>query len=121
MITTATREQLQIALDTVNRKFADNIRFKDIRPDGRRIRFTLTVNDSKKPGSRIGNNGRRIAAACWHVHGYFFESLWQQKPDCLIIAGPLRMTSAADNWQDSNIGSYARPMMHSEACHCAWR
>lgn len=120
MKTTATKEELYAALDHVNAKYAGNICFKTLDDiNAKRRTFTLTVNSSKEPGARYNPvNGRRFAAACWHVHGDFFDYLWSVRPDCLILAGTLRMNSAADNWQDSNVGSYAYPVMFSESCHC---
>lgn len=67
MKTNATINQLNKTLHFVNIKFDDNIRFKTLEQRTKNtISFTLTVKDSKKPGSRRSNNGRRIAAACWH-------------------------------------------------------
>ena len=119
MKTTATIDQLDKALKTINSKYDNNIRFKVIKDiSSKRVQFTITVNDSKGPGARRSAEGRRIAAACWHVHGELFDSLWAQDPDTLIIAGPLRMTGWQDNWQDRNIGSMYQPLMHSQACEC---
>jgi hypothetical protein len=118
MKTTATVKELQAAIDTVNEKYLGNIRFKRIDQTGRRVNFTLTVIDSKKPGGRKGPEGRRIAAACWHVHGDLFDALWDRNPDTVIIAGPLTMRGKGDNWQDRNIGSTMRPFYYSEACDC---
>jgi len=119
MQTTANRETLDQALKHVNNMFNDNIVYKTITQiSSKRISFTLTVKTSKNEGGRIGHTGRRVAAACWHVHGYFFEKVWELEPEALIIAGSLRMTGEDDNWQDRNIGSVYQPMMYSEACNC---
>ena len=119
MKTTATLEQLQQALDHVNTLYAGNVVFKDTKQlSPKRVQFTLTVKASKAPGSRRSPGGRRISAACWHVHGHFFDSLWSLNPSALILAGTLRMTGKQDNWQDRNIGSQYRPCYFSEACDC---
>ena len=118
MQTTATTEQLTAALQHVNEKFEDNIVFKSgPTPKGRRMQFTLTVKDSKEAGGRRSHTGRRISAACWHVHGEFFEYLFDDGVS-LIIAGDKRMRDNRDNWQDWNIGSVMYPMYYSEACEC---
>lgn len=117
-------ETLEKALKIVNDKYDDNIVFKRceaVNNAGTRARFTLTVKDSRKAGGRISHSGRRVAAACWHVHGDFFMT-------CLAINGSAVIKSAgcADikagytraDGQDRNIGSIASPMMYSEACDC---
>ncbi len=72
-----TEELLRSALYSVSKWFAGNIVFKRIEPYGRKgmIRFILTVVDSKGPGAVVTRNGRRVKAACWHVHGLFFDVL----------------------------------------------
>lgn len=119
METTATVNQLERALNHVNTKFNGNIRFKR-GPEGKsqnRRSFTLTVKHSRLPGGRIGHTGRRVSAACWHVHGEFFEYLFNDGIT-LIKAGSKVMKGHADNWQDWNIGSIYQPMYYSGACDC---
>lgn len=119
MKTTATIDQLHQALQLTTAEFNGNIRFKDIKQiSSKRVQFTLTVNDSRAPGGRISHSGRRVKAACWHVHGKFFDHLWTINPEAVIDAGTLRMHGPRDNWQDRNIGSMFSPMMYSEACDC---
>lgn len=114
-----TVRDLNNALATVNEKFGGNIVFKKISPAGRHIRFTLTVKSSKGSGARLGapnhaGKQRRIAAACWHVHGEFFDAL---PPSALIVARGEKI-HPGDPWKDSNIGSQYRPMYFSQACEC---
>ena len=115
MFTTATIKQLNTALDYVNTLYDDNIVFKS-EPilKGNRIHFTLTVKDSSAAGSRIGNSGRRVKAACWHVHGHFFEFLFDDGVELIIVLGKY-MKSNADNWKDWEV-SYAYNM--SQLCNC---
>ena len=118
MKTTATAQQLHDALKHVNTLFSDNIVFKSgPTQTGNRQQFTLTVKDSSAPGGRLSHTGNRVSAACWHVHGRFFEYLFSDGVE-LIIAGDKRMQSNLDNWQDWNIGSMMQPMYYSEACNC---
>lgn len=73
-------------------------------------------------GARISSSGRRIAAACWHVHGDFFDALLKIQPNAVIVTrgGPGAVIDKnGGNWQDCNIGSRMSPMMFSEACECA--
>lgn len=121
-----TNADLQDALKAINTRYADNIRFKTLAPKGKGHTFTLTVIDSHKPGSRIGQSGKRISAACWHVHGHFFDALFEIAPTAKIhssgsLANPLAarwITKDAGNWQDWNYGSSFRPAMMSELCEC---
>jgi hypothetical protein len=126
MKTNATINQLNEALNYINKSFNGNIRFKEITQISKnRVQFTLTVRDSKAPGHRRGychKDGfapKRLAAACWHVHGYFFEYLFlKYKDDIWINAGLLKMGSNENNWQDKNIGSNYEPLNFSQACDC---
>jgi hypothetical protein len=131
-----TMENLQAALDIVNKNhYAGNIRFKTLQPKGRRISFTLTVNRTSEgtgkakvtaPGVSKGREGRRIAAACWHVHGDFFDALFSVCPEAGVyssgsLANPLMgkwITKDGGNWQDWNRGSQMYPYMSSQACEC---
>lgn len=79
---------------------------------------TLTVKDSRGPGSRVGMNGRRISAACWHVHGYFFDYIFEYDPTAMIEAAGEKITIEGGNWQDRDIGSMMFPLYYSQACDC---
>ncbi|NMB83290.1 MAG: hypothetical protein GYA14_15890 [Ignavibacteria bacterium] len=125
MRTNATVEQLNEALSFVNGIFDNNIEFKNFsRLSGKTNQFTLTVKDSHKPGARLGyfvnhkGNRKHLRAACWHVHGYFFEYLFLKYPGVKISSKIGKMLSNADNWQDQNIGSLAHPLNFSDACDC---
>ena len=119
MQTTATRQTLDAALAAVNIRYHGNVIWnREPEIKGRRLHFTLRVKSSREAGHRLTCSGRHIPAACWHVHGRFFEEVWSIEPDAIILAGTLRMTGPADNWQDRNIGSVAFPLMYSNACEC---
>ena len=120
-----TISELEKALAIVNEKYDGNIRFKRLEQNGSGVNFTLTVNSSREPGHRRGFHGfdgkepKRLAAACWHVHGDFFDALFTVKPDAIVRSqGDKVITKDAGNWQDWNIGSQMYPMYYSEACDC---
>lgn len=114
-----TQDDLRCALSAINLdRYNNNIRLKRLEPLGRRQNFTLTVNDSAAAGGRIGHSGRRVAAACWHVHGHFFEALFDIAPDAIIKSNMATITQDAGNWCDRNIGSLIEPMYYSDACKC---
>ena len=88
MITNATIDELEAALRKVNEKYEDNITFKTIgwKSKNRRT-FTLTVVDSRGKGGRRGRQGQRVKAACWHVHGDFFDALFEINEDAFVNSG----------------------------------
>ena len=122
--TNVTIEQMEQALAAINKSHFDgNVTFKRFpEPIGRKLRFTLTVRDSSKPGGRRSDSGRRICAACWHVHGEFFDALFAIEPEAVIASsgrdGLITSTADYGNWQDRNIGSMVRPFYYSDACEC---
>lgn len=116
-----TPDQLRLALAKVNKTFKGNVAFETFEPGRSSVKFTLRTLDSTKPGSRRGQTGRRMAKACWHVHGKLFEALLAINPEAVIISrgGPGAVIDRnGGNWQDANIGSVLQPLMMSEACDC---
>ena len=124
--TNATREDLQHALDAVNKKYGGNIKFRNFDSVSKnRVRFTLTVKNSGGKGARRSAKGQKISAACWHVHGDFFDALIKANDAARVLVGARTVYGRAawidkdgGNWQDRNIGSHVFPFMHSEACAC---
>ena len=124
------------ALELTNQKYDDNVQFNNFQRAGNsRYRVTLRVRDSKGPGHRLGfpnyetGKQRRLINACWHVHGTFFDKLFEIAPAAAIktgssIANPNRIDSSkwitieGGNWQDVNIGTDISPYYFSEACEC---
>jgi hypothetical protein len=121
----ATREQIEAALEHVNKAFHDNIAFAGIeerqtRRDGRRVFLvTLKTLNSNEIGSgrRNGPNGlwRRLAKACWHAHGTFFDALPEGTD---IVVGQGTVIHPGDKWVDSKIQNYPAILMASHACNC---
>ena len=128
LVKNCTVTQLEEALTRVNERFEGNVVWKRS-PEyyGQQIRFTLTVKSSKGPGGRLSRTGQRLCAACWHVHGYFFDALLEIEPNAVIKtalqnrSGRLiykDKSGVVGNWFDCNIGSLYYPLMYSEACNC---
>lgn len=114
-----TQAVMEKALENVNARFNGNIVFKTFSPKRNGVDFTLTVKSSKEKGARRAQGtGNRLAAACWHVHGYFFEEVFKLAPEAIITSAFARITRHYGNWQDKNIGSIAEPCYYSEACDC---
>jgi len=114
-----TVEELEAALAKVNEKYNGNVKWKRFpERSGRRFKATLTVESSKGAGARRGRSGQRVAAACWHVHGDFFDALFDIQPEAAVKSAGNLITRQSGNWQDSNIGSMMQPLMYSRACDC---
>lgn len=109
--------EMEKALQVINLKYDNNITWKRF-DNGKTINFTLTVKTSKGKGGRISQKGRRIAAACWHVHGDFFDALFNINPDAIIVSMGNKIDINYGNWQDRNIGSMMQHFMYSESCEC---
>jgi len=144
LIKNATKTEIESALAEVNKQFEDNIifnRFDSANRKQTRWNVTLKVQDSKKAGHRRGfprftgfntppdwNKRRRMPYACWHVHGTFFDKLFEIAPLAAVrsgssLANPNRsengwITIDGGNWQDRDIGSVMNPYWFSDACDC---
>lgn len=122
--THCTQQDLQKALDIINKKYQDNIKFN---PDSNGpTRFTLRVN-GKGPGAGYGTGyfmgldwakKRRTGGACWHVHGDFFDALFTVAPDAIVYSRGNRITKDQGNWEDYNVGSMLYPAYASQCCEC---
>ena len=125
IIRKATKEQIFTAMAATSAVYGDNVRFKngpDVQGTGHRL--TLTVNKSAGPGGRRSATGRKVAAACWHVHRDFMRALYIQAPEAVIITALARY-EGAQNFEEiftatghGNIGSAANPQCMRNACEC---
>jgi len=123
-------EDLERALNEINKKYDNNVIFEHIHQYGKRsimVNFRLRVKDSHGKGARLGQhltkkgNRRHLINACWHVHGDFFEALLKINPKAEITALNKKITMNSGHyeiWRDWNIGSLYEPLYFSEACEC---
>lgn len=122
-----TEAELQTALNHVSARYSGNIKFRHLdqvpTKTGRTWILTLGVYSSREPGSRLSFDlRRRVAAACWHAHGHFFDELLKIAPAAVIKTsryGTAKIDVNGGNWTDFRIGSQFMPTMMSEACRCA--
>lgn len=127
IVKNAAMENFHAALAIVNARYDGNIKFKQLEPTGRRIKFNLTVcrtsegtgkNKVTLPGVSI-KRGKRIAAACWHVHGDFFDALFDLAPDAEIFSAMTGIwEKKGDPWKDYEVGTGFEPLKASQACNC---
>jgi hypothetical protein len=132
MITNATTQELNEALEKINHRFDHNIIFRELKQISKnRRQFTIRVIDSKKAGHGRGNDHpnwtdrkgnpvkpRRLVSACWHVHGWLFEELINLNPLIFIKSRGQRIDKLGGNWEDYNVGSMIYPQAASDRCDC---
>jgi len=88
------------------------------------ITFTLRVSDSSGRGARRSATGRKMVAACWHVHRDVMERIFSDYPQCRLQSMLADYRGAADFFETfhatgaNNIGSMASPRRIDEACNC---
>lgn len=110
-----TLQDLEKALELTNAQYDSNVEWNRHPNTGG---FTLKVKDSKGKGARRGFSGRRLINACWHVHGDFFDNLFEVVPEASVRSRGQVITKEFGNWEDDNIGSKMSPLYFSEACDC---
>lgn len=115
MKTTATRATVQVAIDMVNREKGYQL---EIHPEcdhqkGKWYNFRLKTR-SKIPGAKVSWQGRNIAAASWHAHGFVFDEILQLNPDAVIKSMNSSITATGGNWEDYNVGSMMQSVMASQ-------
>jgi len=120
-------EDMNKALEMVNARYDGNIEFKRLEHRGRKIIFTLKVKaigklkkgEIFKGAGRAFTNNRRTGAACWHVHGHFFEAILSICPDAVITSMLATVSKDGGNWNDKEIGSPFHGYKYmSELCDC---
>jgi hypothetical protein len=131
-IKNVSHEELVGALHEVNLGYEHNVRFYHVKPlNAKYSRWSvrLAVVSSKGLGHKIsrgmvpfGGRVRNLSAACWHVHGHFFDKLLDIQPAARIRSGGKKIYREAGevvgNWQDYNVGSQAYPRAASDSCGC---
>jgi hypothetical protein len=86
------------------------------------VRFRLRVRDSEGPGARLGKPrrdgrpGMRLAFACWHAHGRFFDALFAASQEAEVTSklGPV---SPGIGWVDLVVPGHDELKL-SDLCEC---
>jgi len=120
-----TQQEMERALEIINEKYQDNVKWNRFDKNGNGFNFTLKVKSSKEKGHSYGydfppsgRKPRRLTSACWHVHGDFFETLLEINPEAVIMSRGHRIDKNGGNWKDWNAGSIMYPQYMSEKCDC---
>ncbi len=108
---------LEQALSHVNSLFHNNI-VMEVEDRGSYYLVRLKVKNSKGKGARRSPNGRRLPNACWHVHGYFIDKVFEIDPKAIVYTLGKRFTRESWYWHDWNAGSVLNPVYASELCEC---
>lgn len=107
-------------------KYEGNVIFKNgpEMASSKKMTFTLTVKRGAQPGGRRAPDGRKVAAACWHVHQDIMRELFSQFPQARLksmMADYRGKEDFEDNFPETawvNIGSEANPCYSGDACGC---
>ena len=83
----------------------------------------LSVHSSKGAGAAVSYNGRRKAAACWHVFRDVFADILENHPEAIIKTA--LATYTAETFSDvypgtglTNVGTMVEPLDAKDACKC---
>ena len=107
------------ALRRVNDLYDNQVEFRgEPEHTNHGIKFTLKTKHNKARGHGISFSGRHMPSACWHVHGNFFDRLFEVNPDAKVYSMGKLITKHQGNWQDYNVGSQMNPKFASESCEC---
>jgi flagellar biosynthesis GTPase FlhF len=123
-IKNVTAAQMEKAMAKVNRSYASNVQFNRFEAIKNGFNFTLRVVSSKGLGHRLSMSGRRLTAACWHVHRDFMRAIFDLSPTASLVSCQAAYHGKADfeaKYPDTagiNIGSMMQPMSMEEACAC---
>lgn len=117
-------QQIRDVLAATNEKHGGNIEFvsqytKDYRTTelrplnkrGNRYSARLKVKSASRPGARVGvkswsgEPGRRINAACWHVHRDFLREVFDINPDAKVISA-LATYNGEEDFEDKFPDTY---------------
>jgi hypothetical protein len=112
MKTTANRQTVLTAINSVNKVRGYNVELNRDDQAGKWFNFTLK-SKSGIPGARTSSTGRNLPCASWHAHGYIFDAIFELEPDCVIWSNGEKIESGF-YWQDKNIGSQMYPCYFSE-------
>lgn len=106
-----------------------------IRKDGCAWNFRLALGDEKRGDSgrkyqrtstSYFNEGRKIAAVCWHGHRDFMLALYEHDPNARIkthwadYRGVEDFREKFGNTGYRNVGSMMYPMFAKDICTCSW-
>jgi hypothetical protein len=108
---------LEQALNYVNALYDGNI-IMELEDKGLYYRVRLKVKDSRGKGARKSPNGRRLPYACWHVHGYFIDRIFELDEDAVVYSAGEIFKRNIWHWKDWNAGSLLNPVYISELCNC---
>lgn len=93
---------------------------------GNFINFRLGVKSTKGDvkGYRIGMTGRKISAACWHVHRDVMKAIFKQYPGAILVTAFIRYDGQDDflnkfeKTGQTNAGSMMQPIAYQDLCNC---
>ena len=122
IVKNVTYKLMMRALDVLNTEYDNNIKFKSLESlnaKNTRYCFRLTVINSSKAGGRLSADlSRRVAAACWHVHGRFFDILLSLEKNAVVSSSFNRKAIKIYREGDTIYNNWIDPCNYSQACNC---
>ena len=116
---------LRSIVNVVSQDYDKNVVFKkEPEKSGNAINFSLRILDCNKIGSRRSNTGRKIPAACWHVHRDIMELIFLWNPSARLQSILADYRGEKDFLEkfaatgSTNLGSNAKPIRADRACNC---
>ncbi len=125
------QELADIVSNVSDRDYQGNLIFNNgpERVNGRSIRFTLRVSDSKRSGAHHSaptpwSDGRRTVSACWHATRDVLEAIFQEFPEARVKSAMADYRGQEDfsrKFPDTyhvNVGSQVAPAKYGSLCEC---
>lgn len=109
---------------------ADGFKLDNERSEGRFHAFVLRMatctprGNAKGKYRKRGFSGHWTTAVCVHGHKLFYERIFAENPEALIVTCKRRWTSLQDledNWHrvaQQVVGSQFNPITYEEQCEC---
>jgi len=102
MITNATKQQVEEAIERVNKKYGYQLDINNWScPTRDTFRFTIKSKKSGIPGAKYSFSGRNLVSASWRAHGYMMDEIFRINPKCYIKSLGTKHYKGFE-WEDKN-------------------
>lgn len=131
--TTLTPDEIRDVASSIGVKIHSDYAGSGIRKDGRAWNFRLALGDEKRGKNRkyqrtsasMWNEGRRVAAVCWHGHRDFMRAVFALDPNARFKTA-VADYKGSDHFEEifpatghRNVGSMMYPAFAKDVCTCS--